>query len=137
LSIVIDASVALKWVLDEPGHEAADALLDDELVAPALWLIEAANALWRLTRRGELTPDQARTRLTELGNAPVVTSDIEDDLFAAADLAIALGHPVYDCLYLAAAIREDTHVVTADGRFHAIISQSPEFAARIRMLESG
>jgi predicted nucleic acid-binding protein len=137
LSIVVDASVALKWVLDEPGHEAADALLDDELVAPALWLVEAANALWRRARRGELTHDQAKARLTELGNAPVVTSDIEDDLLAAADLANALGHPVYDCLYLAAAIREDTYVVTADGRFYAVVSQRPEFAGRIRMLESG
>jgi predicted nucleic acid-binding protein len=136
LSIVVDASVALKWVLDEPGNEAADALLDDELVAPALWLVEAANALWRLTRRGDLTPDEAKERLMELGNAPVVTSDIEDDLFAAAELANTLGHPVYDCLYLAAAIREDTHVVTADGRFHAVVSQWPAFAGRIRMLET-
>ncbi|HEY3889210.1 MAG TPA: type II toxin-antitoxin system VapC family toxin [Caulobacteraceae bacterium] len=136
MSIVVDASVALKWVLDEPGSQAADALLDEELVAPALWLVEAANALWRRARRGELTHEEAKERLVELGNAPVTTSPIEDDLVAAADLANALGHPVYDCLYLAAAIREGAYVVTADGRFYAVVSQSPVFADKVRLLEA-
>ena len=134
MSIVIDASVALKWVLDEPGQEAADALLDEELVAPALWLVEAANALWRRALRGELSEQEAKERLAELGNAPVASSAIEDDLFAAADLANLLRHPVYDCLYLAAAIREDAYVVTADSRFHAVVGQSAELARRVRLL---
>ena len=47
MRVVVDASVALKWVFDEPESEAAVALRDEELVAPALWLAEAANALWR------------------------------------------------------------------------------------------
>jgi predicted nucleic acid-binding protein len=136
VSIVVDASVALKWVLDEPGREAADALIDEELVAPTLWLLEAANALWRRVRRGELSHGEATERLLALADAPVVASDIEDDLFAAADLANALGHPVYDCLYLAAAIREDTYVITADSRFHAVVSREPALAARIRLLRA-
>lgn len=135
MNIVIDAAAALKWVLDEPGHEAADALLDEELVAPALWLVDAANALWHRAQRGEPSLDEARERLAELGNAPVATSAIEDDVFAAAELANALGHPVYDCLYLAAAVREGAYVVTADARFHAVVGQSPAFADRVRMLE--
>ncbi|HXU98933.1 MAG TPA: type II toxin-antitoxin system VapC family toxin, partial [Caulobacteraceae bacterium] len=117
MSVVIDASVALKWVLDEPGREAADALLEEELIAPSLWLLEAANALWRRAGRGEITAEGAKERLTELYNAPVTTTPIENDLPAAMNLALALGHPVYDCLYLALAIRENTHVVTADVRF--------------------
>ncbi len=134
MSIVIDASVALKWVLDEPGREAADALLDEELVAPALWLVEAANALWRRSQRGEISADQARERLVELHNAPVATATIENDLLAAADLANALGHPVYDCLYLAMAIREDTYVVTADRRFHAAVDRSAPLKGAVRLL---
>jgi predicted nucleic acid-binding protein len=134
VSVVVDASVALKWVLDEPGHEAADALLDQDLVAPALWIVEAANALWRRARRHEITDIEARERLLELQNAPVTASAIEGDLMAAADLAAVLSHPVYDCLYLAAAIREDTHVVTADVRFHAVVAQRPDLAVRVRLL---
>jgi predicted nucleic acid-binding protein len=134
VSIVIDASVALKWVLDEPGKEAADALLDEELIAPALWLVEAANALWKRVQRGEISADEAKERLAELYNAPMTTTAIEDDLPAAAELANTLGHPVYDCLYLAAAIRESTYVITADRRFHAVVDQSPGFAGAVRLL---
>lgn len=136
MSVVVDASVALKWVLDEPGREAADALLDQELVAPALWLLEAANALWRRARRGELTGAEARERLGELFNAPVTTTPIENDLLAAAEFAHALGHPVCDCLYLAAAIREDTFVVTADRRFHEAVAQSPTLKESVRLLQA-
>lgn len=134
MSVVIDASVALKWVLDEPGKEAAEALLDEELIAPSLWLLEAANALWRRTRRGQIDSEEAKERLTELYNAPVTTTAIEDDLPAAADLANALGHPVYDCLYLAMAIRENTYVVTADSRFHAAVVKSPSLGHAVRIL---
>jgi len=93
VSVVIDASVALKWVLDESGKEAADALLEEELIAPSLWLLEAANALWRRRQREEINDEEAKERLTELYNAPVTTTTIEDDLLAAADLANVLGHP--------------------------------------------
>jgi len=134
VSVVIDASVALKWVLDEPGTEAADALLDEELIAPSLWLLEAANALWRRTQRGEINNEEAKERLAELCNAPVMTTRIEDDLLAAADLATMLDHPVYDCLYLALAIRENTYVVTADSRFHAAVDRLPTLKGAVRML---
>ena len=134
MTIVVDASVALKWVLDEPGKEAADALLDEDLIAPALWLLEAANALWRRTQRGEITPAEAKARLEELYNAPVASTAIADDLSAAADLANRLGHPVYDCLYLAAALRENTYVVTADARFHAVVEKFPSLKGAVRLL---
>ena len=134
MTIVVDASVALKWVLDEPGKEAADALLDDELIAPALWLLEAANALWRRTLRGEITPGEAKARLEELNNAPVASTAIADDLAAAADLANRLGHPVYDCLYLALALRENAYVVTADARFRAVVEKIPSLKGAVRLL---
>jgi len=133
-SIVIDASVALKWVLAEAGQDLADALLDRDLIAPSLWLIEAANALWRRTTRGEITTTEAAERLAELMQAPVTTTPVEADIAAAIGLATQLGHPVYDCLYLALAIREDTVVVTADARFHAAVSGYPALAGRVRRL---
>jgi predicted nucleic acid-binding protein len=135
VSLVIDASVALKWVLAEPGQAAADALLDEDLIAPSLWLLEAANALWRRAQSGELSADEAGERLSELFNAPVTAVPIEDDLSAAAALAQRLGHPVYDCLYLALALREQTQVVTADRRFWAVAQTTPDLADCVRLLE--
>jgi len=134
VSIVVDASVALKWVLNESGQEDAEALLDQDLIAPSLWLLEAANVLWRLSRRGDLSAEAAKARLSELYNAPVATGALDDDLPAAADLANALGHPVYDCLYLAMAIRETTYVVTADSRFHSAVAKAPWLKGKVRML---
>lgn len=135
MTIVVDASVALKWVLAESGGEAADALLDEELIAPSLWLIEAANALWRRARRHEITHEEARERLRELFNAPVTTTLIEDDLLAATELATSLDHPVYDCLYLALAVREETYVITADARFVAAVDRSPMLKGTVRTLQ--
>lgn len=135
MSLVIDASVALKWVLAEPGQAAADALLDEDLIAPSSWLLEAANALWRRAQRGELSGDEAHERLSELFNAPVTAVPIEDDLSAAAALAQRLGHPVYDCLYLALAVREQTQVVTADRRFWAVAQTAPDLADHVRLLQ--
>ena len=60
MTIIVDASVALKWVLHEAGSEIADRLLDEELMAPSLWLVEAGNALWRRATRGELTAQEAQ-----------------------------------------------------------------------------
>lgn len=122
MSVVIDASVALKWVLDEPGSDAAAALFDEELIAPVLWLVEAANALWRSTRIGQLTDVEAAERLAELRTAPVATLALEPYLGAALDLATKIGHPVYDCVYLALALRYRTYVVTADRRFAAAVN---------------
>jgi predicted nucleic acid-binding protein len=134
MSVVVDASVALKWVVDEDGNAAADALLDSDLIAPSLWRLEAANALWRLARRGEITLAEAAEKLAVLEDAPVVTVPLETDLARALALAHQLGHPVYDCLYLALAIREDTAVVTADRRFLAALVGVPALRARVRLL---
>lgn len=133
MSIVVDASVAVKWVLSETGSEAADALLDQDLMAPVLWLAETANVLWRKARIGEITAEQASARLSELLTAPVASLPIEPHLEPALKLALEIGHPVYDCIYLALALHHRTHVVTADRRF-ASAASTPARAGSVRLL---
>jgi predicted nucleic acid-binding protein len=134
MKIVIDASVALKWVIPEVGSDAAVNLRSSELIAPALWLAEVANALWRHVVRGELDRDEAQVLLALLQTAPITNSDIEADMQSALALANELAHPIYDCIYLALALRENTHVVTADRRFVAIASRHVDLRERIRLL---
>jgi predicted nucleic acid-binding protein len=136
VSIVVDASVALKWVFEEPGTDAALALRGEELIAPAIWLAEAANALWRHVRLGETSAAEALTRLDELAEAPVATLQIEPHLSRALKLATELSHPVYDCLYLALALNYDTHVVTDDRRFAAAVTDRPDLADRVQLLRN-
>jgi predicted nucleic acid-binding protein len=133
LSLVIDASVALKWVLEESGSDAAQALRDERITAPSIWLAEAANALWRHVRLGEITQAGALGRFALLQQAGVKTTSIDLDVTEALRLAADLDHPIYDCLYLAAALRQDTSVITADKRFASLVAKS-EFRDRVKLL---
>src|SRR5262249_22670848 len=115
---VIDASIAVKWVIPEVLSDKADRLRagDDEMLAPDLLLTEVANALWRKTVRREIAPaeaDRAFALVTESGIGLHPTAPL---LGSALRLARRLGHPVYDCVYLALAVRERAPFITADGR---------------------
>jgi predicted nucleic acid-binding protein len=135
VTIVIDASVAVKWVLREPDSDAADALLDyPDLIAPVIWLAEAANALWRRARIGEITSDEASMRLSELRNAPVASVAIEPHLDEALRLAMESRHPVYDCVYVVLALNHRTQLLTADRRLASAMTSSFELAGTVRLL---
>lgn len=119
---VVDACVAAKWYFEEPGREAADHLLQEqiaggrELIAPDLIAAELANLLWKKIGRSECDAGAAEAILAlwEVDRPQLVPSVL---LAARAlDLALALDHPVYDCLYLAAAVEYGATFATADRR---------------------
>jgi predicted nucleic acid-binding protein len=121
--IVIDASVAVKWLLPEPGDAAAQELLasEERLVAPSLIRTEVAAALARRARFGEIEPRDAETAmglwLQTLRDGVIGLVADEADLVTALRLAIELSHPFEDCLYLALAERLGAPLVTADKKF--------------------
>jgi predicted nucleic acid-binding protein len=134
--IVVDASVAVKWVIDEEGADSALALRVEQITSPALWLIEAGSAMWSKARRGEISQAETLERLESLFHSPIETTPIEQDLLSALRIANRLSHPIYDCLYLAAALRLDTYVVTADRRFAFACTQIDDFKRRVKLLEN-
>jgi predicted nucleic acid-binding protein len=119
MSLIVDASVALKWFLsDEPQGGEALAILRDgaPLIAPDVLIAEVCNAAWRSARLGRISQGQ-------LGEIAANLPRFFDALVSATGLApravaIAgqLDHPVYDCLYLALAEAEQADFVTADTR---------------------
>jgi predicted nucleic acid-binding protein len=123
LIAVVDASVAVKWVVPEPLSDRADRLLDGahDLIAPDLLPIEAASALWKKVIRDELTLAQAREALLLLLDSGVGWHSSAPLLPVALDLAAALRHPVYDCLYAALAQRERAVLVTADASLRSAL----------------
>jgi predicted nucleic acid-binding protein len=132
--LVIDASVALKWLVEESGSEAALALQGRDLAAPALLRIEAANVLRTMVARGVAARGQVLDLLRLLQSAPVMIVDSDDALEGRAlELAIELGHPVYDCVYLALAERLGRILVTADGRFLKALSSTPNVSRAIAL----
>jgi predicted nucleic acid-binding protein len=121
--IVVDASVIVKWFIPEVGDAAAKALLSagDELIAPELARVEVASALIRKGIRRELTGADAGSTLRAwfraLADGQIALLPNEDDIEAAAGLALELQHPLPDCLYLAAAERLGVALITADRTF--------------------
>ena len=69
--------------------------------------------------------------------APVmVPASMRELAASAARLAIDLEHPVYDCFYLALAVREQYPVVTADRRFYEFVRKHPYLSGRMVYIES-
>ena len=59
-TLVIDASIAVKWVVDEDGTPEALALRQRaKLIAPELLVAECANILWKKVQRDELLKQEA------------------------------------------------------------------------------
>ncbi len=102
MRLVVDASVAAKWVLKEPDSDAARRIADRaELLAPDLLWAELGNVLWRRQRLGELSPTDARDMLFTLRAVPVRTHALFPLLPLALEIAVTIGHSIYDCIYLA------------------------------------
>ena len=117
-SFIIDASIAVKWVVEEEGTpEALTLLRRAKLVAPELLVAECANILWKKIRRDELSKAEALLAARLLEAAEIELSPTLSLLEAATRIAIELDHPAYDCLYLALAIVRGCRFVTADELF--------------------
>jgi predicted nucleic acid-binding protein len=135
VSLIIDASVAVKWFVREDGHEDALGLLDsgEELQAPDLILGEAANTAWKKHRRGELTRDQAEAIAAALPHYFTRIWPSRELTARALQLALDLDHPVYDGLYLACAEAAEATLVSADRRLIALAEQAG-IGGRARLL---
>jgi predicted nucleic acid-binding protein len=121
IPVVIDASVAAKWVLPkEPlGGEAAE-LLDGygkgrvAFAVPDLFWAECANILWKAARSGRRSYAQAEAglkRLLELGMPTTPSAELVSVAFA---LATGYERSVYDSLYVALALKLSSRLITAD-----------------------
>ena len=134
IGYVVDASVLVKWLVDEEFSVEAATLLDRgfTLVAPGLVFAEATNALWEMHRRGDMSAADLADAAKLLEDVPVsVPVSMLELAASAARLAVDLGHPAYDCFYLALAIQRQYPVVTADIRFHDRVRAHPYLADRI------
>lgn len=115
--LVIDACIAIKWVVEEQGTSEALALRRNRLFAPDLLIAECANVLWLKVRRNELSTEEARLSARLLRHADIELMPMRPLLETATELALALGHPAYDCMYLALAESLSCDLATADRRF--------------------
>jgi|SRR5690242_8246093 len=129
--VVVDTSVAIKWVIPEPDSATADALVQTwktqgtTLIAPPLFAYEVANTLHQQVRKGKISLDEARKSLSQLldpNQGPVLMFSPDPAInlalsMRALELAQQHGLPAtYDAHYLALAEREGCEYWTADER---------------------
>ena len=115
--MIVDASIAVKWFLDEDRFVEARSLLgSDSLNAPQLIRIEVTHVLWRAVKRGRLESGAFSSAMQVMDK--VFEGAASTDALIARSIALTthLNHPVYDCLYIALAEREAAVLVTADER---------------------
>ena len=127
MTLVVDASVAVKWFVPEEWHE--DALLvlarAGPLRAPDLIVPEVGNIAWKKLVQGSVTHLQAQTMVMSLPHYMPFLDDSVELIERALEIALALKHPVYDCLYLALAESLGSVVVTADEKLVRNVKGSP------------
>lgn len=122
---VVDANVAVKWVLTEIHSEIAQRLLDDvhELLVPDFFFSEIGNILWKRVRRKETTLELAQNDLTVLMGGDLQIYPSLPLMPMALEIAVRVDQAVYDCVYLALAVTNQCQMVTADERFNNAISR--------------
>ena len=122
--VVVDASLALKWLVEEEFSDEAHAVLRSwgterrHLAAPYLMLAEVTTALHRRVVRSELTVDDAEGLLEDLMSLGIKLHETPDIHGRALELASRLNQgAVYDAHYLALADILDCELWTADEKF--------------------
>lgn len=137
MRLVVDASVAVKWVFPDPNVEPeadrAVAILRGiqtghiEVVQPAHWLLETTAVVARLR------PAVIEQAIGLLDALELPVYDDVDVLRRAARLAVDLNHHLFDTLYHAVALERDAVLVTADERY-AVMAESEGHLRRLAQL---
>ncbi len=123
--VVVDASLALKWVLPEADSNTAISLLQSwnnsniEIIAPALFTYEATNILYRQVVTNKLSYEEVSKLLTKLLSIGILLNFVQhrEISLRAMNLAHYFGlNAAYDAHYLALAEHERCEFWTADSR---------------------
>ena len=124
-SVVVDASLAIKWLVEEDDSDKAQAILqswvaqDVTRIAPYLMPFEVANALHRRVLRGELNVSQSALLLSRLLDSRLELHHSSSMHVRAMQLAGELRQgAAYDAHYLAPAESLDCELWTAYQRFY-------------------
>jgi predicted nucleic acid-binding protein len=123
--IVVDASLAAKWIFWETDSEEA---LDfwntnaGDLGAPDLIALEVASAIVRRANMEKLLAEDMKEALAKWSRL-LSGSSIQqfrmttNRILSSSRMAIDIGHPLKDCIYLLLAMELDCDFVTCDARF--------------------
>ena len=138
--VVVDTSIAVKWVVEESDSQKANALRESwrgrglQASAPDLLTREFNSALFGKVRAGGMGLNQAIDTLALWESLDIVIYDSDPFHRRALELAVFVNHDeVYDLYFLALAENLNCELWTADQRFHRRVSNS-SLTSRTRLL---
>lgn len=124
-TLVLDASVAVKWAMPLAREPLTDESLrlfrrytdgEFDFAVPDVFWAELGNVLWKGTRRGRWSRNDAEATAADFRTRDFVTVSSSVLLPEALRIAFAYDRAVYDCLYVALAVQSKTELITADER---------------------
>jgi predicted nucleic acid-binding protein len=135
--LVVDASVAARWLIPQQRSDVSEAVLDPqhELLAPDFIRLEIGNVLWKYRRAGLLSDEEVITlhdAFPRFGIREVRTASV---LRRAVEVALQLECSVYDAVYLAVAESETVALWTADRRLANRVAESKMVAISVQLLD--
>lgn len=120
-AFVVDASAALPWCFADEATDWTKAILirvrsGEQIIVPAHWTIEVANALLFAVRKKRIPKQEAIEFLDDLNVLPIEVDPTPDPAGAANILSVAEKHRLtaYDATYLELAIRRKLALATLD-----------------------
>jgi len=121
--VVVDASLALHWVLPDEKEVQVDALLNrwatslTQMLVPPLFLSEITNALYLSVKRHRINLEEARLSLATIMQVGVAVTEPTGLYSRSLDLAAEYELTnAYDAQYIALAEKEGCELWTADER---------------------
>lgn len=137
--VVVDASLALKWVLMEEDSERASMVLDHwvesgtRLIVPAHFLIECTAVLTKLWRRGELSIQEAQEAFGTVYALEIEVISDKRLSFHALEAADRYGVlSGYDAHYVALTALYGCELWTADERLYSAVRARASFVRLLR-----
>jgi predicted nucleic acid-binding protein len=127
-TLVVDASVGVKWQLDDEEHvDKAETIKQAfvrqvlTLVVPVIFVVEWANALNVAIARGRFPAEAWREALEDVDAMQIPVRHPQGLVLEAWQMARSYGRTVYDGLYMALAKMERCVLVTGDRQlFNAV-----------------
>ena len=128
--LVLDASMALSWLLPDEGSGTTLAVQAELARAEGVWVaahwrLEVANSLCMAERKRRLDAAGIAQAVSLFTQLPVLVDPETDEHASAETLSLARHHTlsVYDAAYLELALRRGGTLATLDGPLRAVAKQ--------------
>jgi predicted nucleic acid-binding protein len=135
ITLVLDASVAVKWAIPQANEPLTNQSLDlfkrycdgeIDFVVPDVFWAEMGNVLWKGAKRGRWSRADAETAAAEFTSQDFTTVPTSNLLPEALKIAFTYDRNIYDCVYAALAYQAKADLITADERLaNALAARFP------------